>query len=196
MVRIIFLFCLILAQPLLAQQEIYIQPGLLKSSATIGAGDVLSNPDKTFYITGFAEYFSSEKVSLRGDTYFMIPISDEQIVMGDEPLMRGGMRSFFGAFYHFAKGNLDYNVGFQPGLSILDVRNSTPLNESFYSRIASPGFNLQTGLTFYVWKYFHFYAQLSYVKSNLFGVDKFEHNADELIFSGGLGFQIQTTRKK
>lgn len=196
MVRVMFFALLIANNFCFAQQEIYIQPGLLKASGTIGASDVLSNIDKNYYLTGFTEYFTTNKVSVRGDVFFMIPISNAQIVVGDEPLMRGGMRTFFGAFYHFTKGNLDCNFGFQPGLSVLDVRNVTPLNESGYSRITSPGFNLQTGVTFYVWKYFHFYAQLNYVKSNLFGADKFAHNADELIFSGGLGFQIQTSRKK
>lgn len=176
-------------------QESYIQPGLLKSSATISIGDMLANTDQNYYISGFAEYHLTKNISLRGDIYFMMPVSEDQINFYSAPLMKDGVRSFFGAFYHFNRGNFDYNIGFQPGLNVLNVRNNAPLNESLYSRIASPGFNIQTGVTYYVWKYFNFFAEVNYVRANLFGVNHFANNADEIIFSAGLGFQIQTRTK-
>ena len=57
-----------------------------------------------------------------------------------------------------------------------------------------PSFSVSVGTSFYVWKYFNFYANLAYVNSNLKAVSGGPFKTDELIFSAGLGFQIQTRK--
>ncbi|MFT5779725.1 MAG: hypothetical protein ACI837_002684, partial [Crocinitomicaceae bacterium] len=48
----------------------------------------------------------------------------------------------------------------------------------------------------YVWKYFHFFANATYVRSKVSGVSFGPHQTDEFMFSAGLGFQIPTKRKR
>ena len=57
-----------------------------------------------------------------------------------------------------------------------------------------PSFALTAGTSFYVWKYFHFFANLSYVNSTAHGINGGSMRADELIFSAGLGFNLNTKK--
>jgi hypothetical protein len=60
----------------------------------------------------------------------------------------------------------------------------------------APSFALKVGADYYVWDYFHFFANLTYVNSNIRGTQTGIHKMDELLFSAGLGFQINTIKSK
>jgi hypothetical protein len=55
---------------------------------------------------------------------------------------------------------------------------------------------VKSGVSYYVWKYFHFFADLTYVNSTLRGTSFGSHKMDELILSAGLGFQINVKKSK
>jgi hypothetical protein len=168
-----------------AQEEMYIRPGLLKASATIAPGKMLNRTVNTIYLSGFLEYHTDKNISLRGDTYLYI---DGAAQKPTDVLLRSASRTYFGAFYHWNLKNWDNYVGFQPGISLLRFSAISPKIS------VCPSFAVTAGSTFYVWKYFHFFANLTYVNSKAYGLNGGSLRADELIFSAGLGFNVNTKK--
>lgn len=164
-------------------QDQYIQPGLLAASITYSPSTMLNHNQSNYYANGFAEYWLDDHYSFRGDTYLFLNSPNEN------SLIKDGLRSYFGVAYHVYKGNWDGHIGFQPGISVL---NTTELDQSRYIQ---PSAAFRVGTTYYLWKYFHFFANLTYVRSKLLVNARGPLQADELIFSAGLGFQIQTRKK-
>lgn len=167
----------------LGQEEMYIRPGLLKASATIAPGKMLNRTVNTIYLSGFLEYHTDRHISLRGDTYWYI---DGAAQKATDVLLISASRAYFGAFYHWNMKNWDNYVGFQPGISLLRFSAISPKVS------VCPSFAVTAGSTFYVWKYFHFFANLTYVNSKAYGLNGGSLRADELIFSAGLGFNLNT----
>ena len=173
----------------------YRQPGLLSASMTFSPGTMLNRNSNNFYLSGFAEYQMDNKVSLRGDTYVFLNSPDEV------PFVQQGFRTYFGAFYHLNQAlihNWDVKFGFQPGITVFQpeiwVENAPGITPEsrFY---VSPSFSLSAGVDYYVWKYFHFFANVAYVNSNLRGTPTGGYRTDEILFSAGLGFQIKTLNR-
>lgn len=183
MVRRMMISWMVFVAGSLNAQDVYIQPGMLAASATIAPSTMLNHDQSNFYFTGFAEYFLDKKWSFRSDTYLF---SNSQ---NDNPILRDGARSYFGIARHFNKGNWDGYIGYQPGISYMNRTLST------YQAKLNPSAALRIGTSYYVWKYFHFFANLTYVRSKLTGTQNGSVQTDELIFAAGLGFQIQTKKK-
>ena len=195
MVRVLFLTLLMSAN--VQAQDVYLQDGLLKASATITPSDMLASEQNNFYISGFLEYHMTKKTSFRGETFTFV---DGKVPEGLRAV-NGGMRTFFSAQYHWNRNNFDYSLGVGPGLSVLRVLNGDPMAEYLvapYESKAIPSFTLQTGVSYYVWKYFHFFANVSYVATpatHLYMGDKNRiNNLDEVMVSAGLGFQLPTKK--
>jgi hypothetical protein len=166
-------------------QENYIQPGILKASATISPSKMLNRPVDNIYLSGFLEYHLDKKLSLRGDSYFFI---DSKAEKATDEVLNGASRTFFGLFYHFNKSNWDKYLGVQPGLSLLRF-SAISSGISF-----SPSFAVTAGTSYFVWDYFHFFANLTYVNSTVRQLQGGSRKADELILSAGLGFQLPTKK--
>jgi hypothetical protein len=175
-------FALMLTFCAFGQDEQYIRPGMIKASATIAPSLMLNRSVQNIYINGFLAYQLDKKLSLRGESYFLI---NNAASKATDVVMNGAMHTYFGAFYHETKGNWDNYLGFQPGLSLIQTVHQSGLS-------ACPSFSFKMGTAFYVWKYFHFFAELSYTNTTLRAVPSGRYRADELILSAGLGFQINT----
>lgn len=179
--RTVILFSLLVSGTSIAQDE-YIQPGMLAASITIAPSSMLNHRESNIYFTGFAEYFLDKKLSFRSDTYLFMDSQNEN------GLLKDGFRSYFGMAYHFNKGNWDGYVGYQPGVTLMNATLST--NQARLN----PSAAFRVGTSYYVWKYFHFFANLTYVRSKLMGYPNGSIQTDELIFAAGLGFQLQTRK--
>lgn len=195
MVRVLFLTLLISASA--QAQEVYLQDGLLKASATITPSDMLASEQNNFYISGFLEYHMTKKTSFRGETFMFV---DGKVPEGLRSI-NGGMRTFFSAQYHWNKNNFDYSLGAGPGLSVMRVLDGDPdwiYIVSPYKTRYIPSFIVQTGVSYYVWKYFHFFANVSYVATpatHMYNGDNSRiNNLDEFMISAGLGFQLPTRK--
>lgn len=174
----------------------YIQPGMIEASATLSPGIMLNRNETNYYLSGFAAITVDRRLSFRSDNYVFINSGN------DDPFIDQAVRSYFGAFYHFRPDditNWDKYIGFQPGITYMKrnpyyggIQTFAPVEEKGQ---LMPSFALTVGTSFYVWKYFNFFANLSYVNSRLSGVTDSPFKTDELIFSAGLGFQIQTVRR-
>ncbi|MDG1331928.1 MAG: hypothetical protein P8P74_06340 [Crocinitomicaceae bacterium] len=181
--RILFLLMISIGNFSSAQEE-YIQPGLLAASITYSPSTMLNYSDNNFYVTGFAEYYVDKKFSFRSDTYVFLN-SQEDI---SSAVIKDGVRSYFGLAYHLTKGNWEGSIGFQPGLTIMNQ------SLTLTSPRLMPSAALRIGTAYYVWKYFNFFANLTYTRSKLMSPFNGSISTDELIFSVGLGFQIQTKK--
>ncbi len=191
MVRGIIFSCVILAATGIFAQENYIQPGLLKATATIATSTMLNRSVQNSYISGFLEYHLDRKLSLRGETFVFVDGKSKNAT--NNVFIKEGMRTYFGAFYHFNKNNWDQYIGFQPGVALIKPLDSIEPNAP---RQLSPSFAAHVGSTYYVWKYFNFYVDLAYVHSSYRVLAMGTQKTDELILSAGLGFQIQTKKEK
>jgi hypothetical protein len=172
----------------LEAQETYIQPGVLAFGSTITPSKMLNRDENNYYVSGFAEYFLDSKISFRSDNYIFVDGSS------DVPFLKSAFRSYFGVAYHFSKGNWDNTLGFQPGITLMQLPETSYGQESAVD--FSPSIALRFGTGYYVWKYFHFFANATYVRSKVSGVAFGPHQTDEFMFSAGLGFQIPTKRKR
>ena len=75
----------------------------------------------------------------------------------------------------------------------------TTYNQSWFSgnrTHVAPSIAVKSGVSYYVWNYFHFFSDLTYVSSILRGTSFGSHRMDELIFSAGLGFQVALKKKR
>jgi hypothetical protein len=168
----------------------YFNPGLIKASATIAPGRMLQNKANSINLSGFLEYVVDKNYSFRGDIFQFIDAgySSKTLI---EPTFQN--RLFFGAFRYFGKNNLKFYTGLQMGTTI------TTYNQSWFTgnrTHVAPSYALKSGVSYYVWKYFHFFADLTYVNSTLRGTSFGSHRMDELIFSAGLGFQVNIIKSK
>ena len=131
---------------------------------------MLQNSANSINLSGFLEYVVDKNYSFRGDVIQFIDAgySSKSLI---EPIFQN--RLFFGAFRHFGKQNLKFYTGLQMGTTV------TTYNQSFYTgnrNHVAPSFAVKSGVSYYVWKYFHFFA--------------------DLILSAGLGFQINVKKSK
>ncbi|MEY3237957.1 MAG: hypothetical protein RI883_2058 [Bacteroidota bacterium] len=191
MVKGIILSSVIFVATGIFAQESYIQPGLLKATATIAPSTMLNRSVQNIYISGFLEYHLDKKLSLRGETFVFVDGQSKNAT--NNTFVEKGMRTYFGAFYHFNKNNWDQYIGFQPGVALMKPLSSIDPNAPLQ---LSPSFAAHVGSTYYVWKYFNFYVDLAYVHSSYRGLAVGTQKTDELILSAGLGFQIQTKKEK
>jgi hypothetical protein len=150
---------------------------------------MLNHDVQNIYLSGFFEVYTDKRISLRGDAMWYV---DGERSSGDLIFDRG-LRLFYGAFAHINKSNWDVHFGLQPGLTIVQPHVSLNPNRTLQ---AAPSVAVHLGTTYYVWKIFHFYFDVSYVKSTLRGLNVGSMATDELLFSAGLGLHINTIKPK
>lgn len=173
-----------------AQQEDYIQPGLIKSSLTISPSWMLNKPEANYYLTGFLEGYLTKHVSWRGETNYFIDGRDEN------PFYKFNSQTSFGVLAHVNKNNLDAHVGFMPGLSINQVNGDVNAQGKNHF---TPTFSINAGATYYMWKFFHVFANATYIHATINGLDReagLDGRADEFMISAGLGFNLNLIRKE
>lgn len=180
MVRMSFILFGLLATFVFAQETEYIRPGMLKASATITPSIMTAREVTNIYTSCFLEYHLDKRLSFRGETFIYV---DAQSKI---PWFDQGVRTHIGVFYHLNKGNFDTHLGFEPGLAVLKTTSTKVA--------AVPSYAVHLGSSFYVWKYFHFFADVAYTRSRMPNRVS-NDNADEILFSAGLGYQIQTKHR-
>ena len=184
MVRLISLIVLMHSFMAFCQEQ-YIRQCTLKASATIAPSKMLNRDVQNIYLNGFIAYQLDEHFSLRGETFYYIKGAANAPT---DLVYNGAMNTYFGAFYHRGINNWDNYIGFQPGVSVV---------QTIYKSGASviPSFAFKIGTAYYIWKYFHFFADLTYTNTTVRGISIGALRSDELIISAGLGFQINTKKK-
>ncbi len=161
---------------------------LLNFSGTISPGKFTSQKSTAIHLNGFLEYTLDRKYSVRGDVYKFIQgaASSSNLVL---PYQMNQL--YAGAFRSFGKDNWRQYIGFQPGITV-----SRDLLSSYNKPQINPSFSLKVGSSFSFYKYFNFFLDLSFNKTQLRGLHSGPNNLNEFLLSGGLGFQIPRKIKK
>lgn len=181
MVRIALFFTCIISFTSFGQEQ-YFRPGTLKGSATIAPSIMLNRDVQNIYLNGFIDYQLDKNFSLRGETFFYVKSAASAT---NDVVFNNAINTYFGAFYHRGIGNWDNYAGFEPGVAAVKIPTRSKVS-------ICPTFALKIGTAYYVWKYFHFFADLTYTNLSIRGDLNGSLRSDELIISAGLGFQINT----
>lgn len=169
-------------------QDDFSPAGMLSASATISPSWMLNRNESNYYLSGFAEYQLDQHVSFRGDIFALVGSGN------DNPFVKRAYRTYFGTSYSVWKGRWGSFIGFQPGITMMESTRANELGETYGMKV-SPSLALKVGTVFYVWDYFNFFANVTYVRSKLSGIPQAPFQTDELILSAGLGFNIQTKKR-
>lgn len=189
--KIIYLFFILFLPCFHAQEKNNIvRQGLISGRMTLSPSYFLFNKNSLFYLHGNLEGWIDKNVSLCGDGYFYLGTSGS-----DLSFFRHHHAGFFGLLFHKPFKNHDFFAGFQSGLSYTQLRKDTLIPDLRNpSSTVNALFSLYAGYNLYFYDYFHFFIHARYRYGlHAAGLSVPLH---ELIFSAGLGFQINTIKKK
>ncbi len=161
----------------------YINPGLITATATLSPAKMLNRNEMNYYVTGFWEARMDKHLSFRGEAGYMLGNSNDK-------MLKNNIRAFFGLQYGIPIKNLDLHVGIMPGMSVMQSNRSTSGNFEVV-----PSLSLNAGMKFYVYKFFNFFANCSYIHSSMNDLVHQSGMSDELMLSAGLGFNFQVLKK-
>lgn len=160
----------------------FVQPRLIRATATLAPGYTMKAPTTSFYLHGFLEYFPEHRISLRGDGMWFL--SNNQDYMTENSKLLAGI------FYHFPIKQHDIYAGLQPGISFCKPGEYVTNPELKVCPVAG----LTAGYTFYVWDYINFFAEGKFLLSSYHGSSIGSINMNEIVFSAGLGFQLRNRK--
>lgn len=155
-------------------------------SGTISPGKMIANGLSTVHLNGYLELNDKSIFSYRGDIYQLISYKNNP-KSSINPIFQNRLLS--GLFSHFQKKNLDVYVGFQGGMSFCYFQND-PLISNYRWSFA-PTLSLKSGVRLFIWKYANFYLESTYFHNYINNASFGPTNMNEVVFSGGLGFQIE-----
>lgn len=189
MVRIMICVFVCAVSSAFGQREKYVRPGLLNAGMTITPSTMLNRNENNIYLSGHLEGRLDKHLSIRGETFYYIDGKNEI------PYFNFNSRTFLGVLYHLNKGNLDSHIGFMPGLSVMQLNGDYKQGGELSTRVV-PTFAANIGVTYYVWKFFNFFANVTYVHSTAHQVIRTDGRSDELMISAGLGLNVNTIKAK
>ncbi len=169
------------------QEKYYVRPGLITSTATISPSIMLNRNQINYYVTGFWQIRFHKNLTFRGEGHYLTGGNK------DIPYFRNNFRGHFGVELHKSVKNFDSYIGFMPGFSVLQLTEDRSLADEQMTRFV-PTFSANIGVTYYVWKYFNFFANFTYLNTTVRGVTQTYNRADEIMLSAGIGFNINAKR--
>lgn len=184
MVKYLFIFACCFSA---LAQETFVQPGLLRATATISPAWGVATGPNNIYLNGELEAFLTNRNSIRGDVFALV---------GTESAwenLRHNHSLLIGPAWHLTRHRWDLFSGFEMGITYTSFVNPTPT--TFHKSSIHPAFSGLVGVHYYVHSYFHFFATVRYLHNLYRGHMAGTQNWSELVLSAGLGFQIQTKRK-
>jgi len=182
----IFLFICLFSGAVFAQKDstrIYPYRGLLREALTYSIGSMSSLSVTNVYLAGNAEYYTDNKISVRGDGYYFLNS------LNNIKIFKRNNQLYFGACFNFSAGkHFNPFIGLQPGVAFskLYISDNTSVN---------PLASVVTGFNFYAEKWFHVMVNVRYSVGR--HLDEFSpFDASELSFSFGLGWDLDVSCKK
>lgn len=170
------------------ENQQYIHKNLTRTTLTFSTGYFPEYRTSSVYLTGNLEYYTNNKISVRGDSYYFVNIIKTPkytIAQVPIPLKNNGL--FFGALYHFkSNSHFDPYLGLQPGIAI-----SQSLIENQTSSVtANPLFSSVLGFNYYAKKYAHLFINARYVSGKHLSDARTPMSLNEIRFEFGLGFNL------
>jgi hypothetical protein len=161
----------------------------IKFNLALNQGFMLQHKNTDLYISGNLEYFPEKNISIRGDCFWYIDSRQKN------PVLKQNAIILFGALVHMPKGRSDFYAGLQPGVSYTLPNNPDNIDVTLPARLM-PVLSVSAGYTLYFSKFANFFLAANYMISRYRGSHSGSIKLDEIMISGGLGFHINTKKKK
>ena len=164
-------------------EQAFQRKGLFRTTLTFATGYMPKNNLNNLYLTGNIEYYTSTRISLRGDgMYFFNSMNQDKTLKLNHSI-------YSGAAYHFGEGQFDPFVGLQTGLAYTQC-GITQQGMSERSKSFNPLISPIAGFNYYAQKWFHLFINLRYSQGKLLSDDAILP-LNEWNVSFGLGFNIR-----
>jgi len=162
--------------------------GLLRFNAGLEQGFMLDHNSRPLFADGFAEYYASDRISIKGSCTQLIA----------DRVENGVLKTYtgisFGMAWHLQKGMSDFSIGMQPGLAyqcpgiiFIDfIPKPKPVPSLMFTATYSLFFS----------KLFHFYISVSECNSFYRGAPNGNINTSWVSITGGLGWHIRIMNKE
>ena len=191
MVKGIMIIMCIISLNGIAQQETYIRSGLIRSTMTFSPSFMLNNKTTNYYVTGLLEGYLNKYLSIRSEAHYLVGGKSPDL----DPFFKNSIRASLGIQLHKPIGNFDSYIGFLPSFSVSQINADVDANGDHPFHF-EPSFALKAGVTFYVWKFFNFFAEATYYNTTVRELDRIDGHADEFMISAGLGFNLNVLKRK
>lgn len=163
--------------------------GFIRAQGNLAGGYLFSQKNYTAYITGDADVYVSENVSVAGELWYSFATNEDAL--------RQNHSLFGGINYHPVKhSRVDPFIGFSPGMGLSKIaydmnnsRHSTPLTPT-------PLIGVVTGCNWYVGSIFHMFIKARWVHGQVMGDAPFRTSLHEIKITAGLGWNLRMWKPK
>jgi len=162
--------------------------GLIKADLTFMQSFMLQQKSDNIFLGGNLEYFADNYFSVRGDCFWYIDNRQNDKIFKQNYIIA------FGAIVHLPLGKSDFYAGIQPALSLTQPAVNPEITDKQYPLRLLPSFTVSAGYTLYFSRYCNFFIGVNYLISRYRGTMSASVCMDEIMVTGGLGFQINTTK--
>jgi len=177
---ILIFFIAVFLQAVSAQDS---KAGLLRFNAGLAQGFMLTNDSRPLFADGFAEYFTSEKISIKG--------SCTQLVADrvDNGLLKTYTGISFGMAWHAGNDLHDFSIAMQPGV-VYQCPGTAYINFTPKPQLA-PSLMFTATYSLFFSNPFHFYISVSENNSFYRGAPGGNINTSYISITGGLGWHVR-----
>lgn len=189
----ILLISVLIPFSIIAQERSFSKEGILRAQATLSTGNMIKYPVTHIYLSGDLEYYISEQISIKGDSYYFLGS------MMDNHFFKYNHSNFAGISFHLVQKKIfDPYICLQPGaaysLSEQGINNNIESKVSSNTTI-SPLLSVSVGFNYYAKKYFHLFMGTQYINGKYLSTGPHPISLDELRISFGLGFNLCLKKK-
>lgn len=168
-----------------------VEKGLLKATSTFSLG--LQNENtQNYYLSGMISFQMDNRFSFRGDGFYFLGGSGNRVRFDHNHQVFAGLVAHFNL-----TDQLYFYTGLQPGVAYTRGTEYPTLNEdgTLSSKFAwNPVMSGLAGVTYYAPKWFHVFFETRYLTGK-HQSDSYVVHLDEIRFSFGLGFHLNTLSK-
>lgn len=191
MKKILFIVCILyMSINAFAQRRTgpqIIRGGLIKIGLHSGPSFLVNPFATSVNIGGEFEAYFSKRVSIRSDISFSIPVSINNKVIAHNHSI------FTGFSYHMPFKRLDFLLGIQPGVSVVQSYKEDG-NLTFVQPV--PVISAIGGCQFYVSRFFHCYVLTRFITGTNYRNAATSLSLTEFRIMFGIGMHINTVRLK
>lgn len=158
--------------------------GLIKADLSFMQSFMLQHKSDNIYLGGNLEYFADNYFSVRGDCFWYIDSRQNDKIFKQNYIIA------FGALVHLPLGKSDFYAGIQPALSLTQPAVNPEITDKQYPFRLLPSFTVSAGYTLYFSRCCNFFIGVNYLVSCYRGTKSASISLDEIMVTGGLGFQV------
>lgn len=165
-----------------------LRKGALRSSGAISPGLMKNGDGVNIYLHGNFDFFLSEHFSLRGDGFYYLTTT------GGFNTFKHHHQVFSGFSFHGKPTGFSPYAGMLMGVSLTELNNPGYVYNPDVLGVC-PVVSPHVGFNFYGEKYFHIFGEARYLIGQHFPEHQSPFSLNELRFSFGLGWNINTMKK-